>query len=57
MMDLFDYSFIIIVNNKCPLYKLGDEFRLSGRSLSLMGKSTCMTLMEDIRKTLGQLYE
>jgi len=24
----------------------------SGRSLSLMGKSTCMTLMEDIRKTL-----
>jgi CRP/FNR family transcriptional regulator, cyclic AMP receptor protein len=52
-MEPFDYNFTIIVNNKCPLYKLGDEFRLSGRSLSLMGKSTCMTLMEDIRKTLG----
>ncbi len=46
-------SFIIIVNNKCPLYKLGDEFRLSGRSLSLMGKSTCMTLMDDIRLMLA----
>jgi CRP/FNR family transcriptional regulator, cyclic AMP receptor protein len=53
-MDQYDYRFVTIVNNKCPLYKLGDEFRLSGRALSLMGKSTCMTLMEDIRQTLSR---
>ncbi len=55
-MDAYDYSFIVIVNNNCPLYKIGDEFKLSGRALSLMGKATCMTLMEDIRQILQQ-YE
>lgn len=40
--------FIIIANAKCPIYQVGDEFKLNGRNLSLMGKPACLTLMDDI---------
>ncbi|MCP4348952.1 MAG: cyclic nucleotide-binding domain-containing protein [Desulfobacterales bacterium] len=40
----------VIEENKCPFYQLGDEFRLSGKSLILpQDKPACMTLVEDIR--------
>lgn len=41
-------SFIIIASSKCPMYSVGDEFKINGRSLSLSGKSACLTLMDDI---------
>ena len=47
-MIFADSSFVIIANEKCPLYNLGDEFMLTGRSLSLQGKPACLTLMDDV---------
>ena len=43
----------IIKNNNCPLYQTGDEFRIVGRSISLMGKSACLTLMSDVTIALA----
>ncbi|MCU0599310.1 MAG: cyclic nucleotide-binding domain-containing protein [Desulfobacterales bacterium] len=40
--------FIIIANSKCPIYQAGDELNLNGRSLALMGKPACLTLMDDL---------
>jgi CRP/FNR family transcriptional regulator, cyclic AMP receptor protein len=40
--------FVIIANTKCPIYQVGDEFKLIGRSLSLTGKPACLTLMDDV---------
>jgi len=48
-------SFIIIVNNDCPLYELGDEFEQDGRSFSLQGKPACLTLMNDVNQALKSL--
>ncbi len=40
----------VIEENKCPFYQLGDEFKLSGKSLVLPhDKPACMTLVEDIK--------
>ncbi len=43
-----DSKFVIIANAKCPIYQVGDEFTLTGRSLTLMGKPACLTLMDDV---------
>lgn len=51
-MDYPESAFVIIENKTCPLYNLGDEFKLKGRSLSLMGKQVCLTLMGDISRAL-----
>ncbi len=50
-----DSDSIIIIKitekNNCPLYEADDEFRLSGRVLSLPpDKPACMTLIEDIKE-------
>jgi CRP/FNR family cyclic AMP-dependent transcriptional regulator len=51
-MIFSESSFTIIANNKCPLYNLGDEFILTGRSLSMQGKPACLTLMDDVMYNL-----
>ncbi|MCP4348951.1 MAG: cyclic nucleotide-binding domain-containing protein [Desulfobacterales bacterium] len=45
--------FKIIEEDKCPLYQLGDEFRLSDRALSLPeDKQACIILVLDITELL-----
>jgi CRP/FNR family transcriptional regulator, cyclic AMP receptor protein len=44
--------FTVFANDKCPLYAIGDEFVLAGRSLALQGKPACLTLMDDIMQTV-----
>lgn len=51
-MIFSESSFIIIENKQCPLYSLGDEFMLTGRSLSMQGKPACLTLMDDVMYNL-----
>jgi CRP-like cAMP-binding protein len=51
-MDFKESSFQIIKNHNCPLYRNGDEFKVVGRSISMMGKPTCLTLMSDVMATL-----
>jgi len=51
-MDFKESSFIIIKNHNCPLYENGDVFKVVGRSISLMGKPTCLTLMGDVTSAL-----
>ena len=43
----------VIKSNNCPLYQTGDEFKIAGRSISLMGKSACLTLMSDMTTALA----
>jgi CRP/FNR family cyclic AMP-dependent transcriptional regulator len=45
-------GFVIVFNKNCPLYAMGDEFELKGRSLFLQGKPACLTLMDDIMQTI-----
>ncbi len=46
----------IIQANKCPLYRLGDSFKLTGRAWSLpTGRAACLTLALDIQKALSVL--
>ncbi len=47
-MFLSESSFTIIANKNCPLYNLGDEFMLTGRTLSLQGKPAGLTMMDDV---------
>ncbi len=51
-MDFKESSFEIIKNHNCPLYQNGDEFTVVGRSISLIGKPTCLTLMSDVTAAL-----
>ncbi len=45
--------FEIIEDNNCPLYELGDQFKLSGIVLSFpKDKPTCITLVGDIKEIL-----
>jgi len=42
-------AFRIIGENNCPMYALGDELKVSGKSLLFPeGKSACLILLEDI---------
>lgn len=46
-------SFKIIEDNNCPLYEMGDEFRLSGNALLLpRERVVCLILAEDIIKNI-----
>jgi hypothetical protein len=45
-------KFVIIASNKCPIYQADDEFKLNGRTISLMGKSACLTLMDDVMQAV-----
>ncbi|MDA3896912.1 MAG: DUF4388 domain-containing protein [Desulfobacteraceae bacterium] len=51
-MDFKESSFKIIKNYNCPLYENGDEFKVVGRSVSLLGRPTCLTLMGDVTSAL-----
>ncbi len=52
-MNFPESIFVIIEENDCPLYKTGDEFKLSGRSLSApKDKPACLTLASDITRAL-----
>jgi len=51
-MDFKESNFQIIKNHNCPLYQNGDEFKVAGRCVSLMGKPVCLTLMSDITAAL-----
>jgi uncharacterized repeat protein (TIGR04076 family) len=42
----------VATNNNCPLYQTGDEFKIIGRTMSLMGKAACLTLMNDVVSSL-----
>jgi len=43
----------VIGTDECPLYKVGDEFKLSGQSLlSPYGKAACLILVRDITEVL-----
>ena len=52
-MNFKESSFKIVKNHNCPLYQNGDEFKVVGRSISLMGKPTCLTLMSDVTAALA----
>ncbi len=47
-----EVGFTVISSNHCPLYSSGDEFRLDGRTLFLQGKPVCLTLMDDIMRSI-----
>jgi len=51
-MDFKDSNFEIIKNHNCPLYQTKDRFNVDGRSVSLMGKPACITLISDITQAL-----
>ena len=51
-MNFKESRFEIVANNNCPLYQKGDEFKITGRSISLMGKDACLTLMNDVTTAL-----
>ena len=43
----------VIGTDECPLYKVGDEFRVSGKSLnSPYGKAACLILLRDMTDVL-----
>ena len=50
-MDLPDIIIKIIEDRKCPLYTLGDAFRLSGTAMKLPAdKPVCLSLVRDITR-------
>jgi len=51
-MNFKESSFKIIKNHNCPLYQNEDEFTVVGRSISLMGRPICLTLMSDVTAAL-----
>lgn len=52
-MKFSESVFVIIENNQCPVYRVGNEFRLNERALQLPeGKPACLTLMGDIVNAL-----
>ncbi|MDM8552902.1 DUF4388 domain-containing protein [Desulfobacterales bacterium HSG2] len=53
-MNLLEASFKIVEDNSCPLYELGDEFKLSGDTLLLpYDKDACLILIENIKKFIA----
>ena len=52
-MNFKESCFEVIKNSNCPLYLAGDEFKTVGRSISLMGKPACLTLMNDVTTVLA----
>ncbi|MFZ2630924.1 MAG: cyclic nucleotide-binding domain-containing protein [Desulfosalsimonadaceae bacterium] len=52
-MDFKESRFEVVNNNNCPVYQAGDEFKILGRTLSLMGKPACLTLMSDVTTALS----
>ncbi|MEZ4549890.1 MAG: DUF4388 domain-containing protein [Desulfobacterales bacterium] len=53
-MDFKTSGLRIIENQNCPLYQEGDAFKVAGRTISLLGKPTCLTLMRDVLSELTQ---
>lgn len=51
-MDFSESTLEIIKCQNCPIYSLGEEFKVAGRSIFLQGKPTCLTLMSDITEAL-----
>lgn len=51
-MNFAQSHFKITKNMDCPFYVEGDMFTVMGRSISLLGKPTCLTLMSDIMEVL-----
>jgi CRP/FNR family transcriptional regulator, cyclic AMP receptor protein len=51
-MNFLEASFEIVKNQDCPFYNLGDKFKVTGRSVFMMGKPSCLTLMSDITEAL-----
>jgi CRP/FNR family transcriptional regulator, cyclic AMP receptor protein len=51
-MNFLEASFEIIKNQNCLFYSLGDKFKVTGRSVFMMGKPSCLTLMSDITEAL-----
>ena len=51
-MNFKKTSFKVVENRNCPFYQQGDLITVFGRSVSLQGKPTCLTLMSDITETL-----
>lgn len=56
-MNFKEIRFKIVLNNHCPLYQAGDEFKIIGRTMSLMGKSACLTLISDMTTALTPFQE
>ncbi|QTA78367.1 Cyclic nucleotide-binding domain-containing protein, DUF4388 [Desulfonema limicola] len=54
-MNIPDTIYKIIEDHQCPLYKQGDVFTLSGRSLNTPpGKPVCMVLMTDFSVAIAK---
>jgi len=51
-MNFAQSCFKITKNMDCPFYAEEDIFKVMGRSVSLLGKPTCLTLMSDITEVL-----
>ncbi len=51
-MNFAQSHFKITKNMDCPFYVVGDTFTVMGRSISLLGKPTCLTLMGDVTEVL-----
>jgi len=51
-MDFLESTFEIVKSQDCPFYNTGDKFNLTGRSIFLLGKPTCLTLMSDVTEAL-----
>lgn len=51
-MNFAQSYFKITKNMDCPFYAAGDTFKVMGRSISLLGKPTCLTLMGDVTEAL-----
>lgn len=50
--------FVTIQENNCPLYRVGDKFNLSGKSLIIPdGKPVCLTLSMDLSKIVEDIEE
>jgi CRP/FNR family transcriptional regulator, cyclic AMP receptor protein len=51
-MNFSESSFEIVKNQNCLFYSMGDKFEVTGRSVFMKGKPTCLTLMSDITEAL-----
>lgn len=51
-MNFTQSHFKITKNMHCPFYAEGDMFTVMGRSIAMLGKPTCLTLMSDVTEVL-----
>jgi hypothetical protein len=51
-MDFSGAIFEIVKNQNCLFYSQGEKFKVTGRSVFMMGKPSCLTLMSDITEAL-----